>query len=174
VLLLWTGSAAVATHAALPGTLLTVGSMALAVQIVPYNLALAHGWLRLNLWLAVISVAVALPAMILLVSRYGLPGGGTAWVLINAGGAVPFITLLHRRLLPGATRGWLLGDVLRPLAAAAACVVLARLLYPAAPPRWLGSLLLGGTVCVATAAAAIASPDVLRYLRSGAAAAEEA
>jgi O-antigen/teichoic acid export membrane protein len=172
VLLVWTGSPAVAANARAAGTLLTVGSMALAIQIVPYNLALAHGWVRLNIGLALAAAVVALPSLILLVGRHGLAGAATVWLLINVGSAVPFIFLLHRRLLPGATRRWLLADVARPLAAAAACVVVARLVFPAAPPRWLGGALLGATVCAATAGAVLVSPEVLRYLRSGARATE--
>jgi O-antigen/teichoic acid export membrane protein len=174
VLRVWTGSPAVAEHAWAAGALLTVGSMALAIQIVPYNLALAHGWVRLNVALAAASLVVALPLLLVLVGRFGLTGAATVWVLVNAGSAVPFILLLHRRLLPGATPRWLLADVLRPLAAAAACVALARLAYPAAPSRWLGCALLGATVSAAVAAAALASPDVVRYARSGALAGEEA
>ena len=171
-LIVWTGSPAVAANAWLAGTLLTVGSMALAVQIVPYHLALAHGWMRLNIVLTAVSAVVALPVLLLLVGRYGLPGGGLAWLMINVVVTAPFIVLLHRRLLPGATRRWVLADVARPLAAAAACVAVARLLYPAAPPRWLGAVLLGATACAAVAAATLASPDVLRYLRSGSRATE--
>jgi O-antigen/teichoic acid export membrane protein len=173
VLLVWTGSPQVADHAWAAGTLLTVGSMALAIQIVPYNLALAHGWVKLNIGLALASLAIALPVLVLLVSRYGMVGGAATWLLINVGSTVPFILLLHRRLLPGATLRWVLVDVLRPLAAAAVCVAVARWLYPAAPPRWLGGALLGATVCAAMAAAALVSPDVLRYVRTGALATEE-
>ena len=75
--------------------------------------------------------------------------------------------MLHRRLLPGQTLQWFLGDVLRPLLAAGACVALARALYPAAPPRLVGLVWLGGTVGVAMAAAVLVSPGVLRYLRAG-------
>ena len=108
-----------------------------------------------------------------LVGRHGLTGGATVWLRSNVGATAPFIYLLHRRLLPGATRRWILADVARPLTAAAACVMLARFLFPAAPPRWLGAALLGATVCVAMVGAVLASPDVLRYLRSGALATEE-
>jgi O-antigen/teichoic acid export membrane protein len=173
VLLVWTGSPAVAANAWVAGALLTVGSMALAIQIVPYNLALAHGWVKLNIGLALASLVVALPLLILLVGRFGLTGGATVWLLINVGSTAPFILLLHRRLLPGATRRWILADVVRPLAAVAACVVIARLVYPAAPPRWLGGALLCATVCVAMAGAALVSPDVLRYLRTGTLVTEE-
>lgn len=167
VLLVWTGAPAVAAGAWAAGTLLTVGSMALAVQVVPYNLALAHGWVKLNLGLVAVSLVIVVPLLVGLVNRYGTVGASTAWLLINVVGTGPYIVLLHRRLLPGATSRWLLADVLRPLAAAAACVAVARLLFPPAPPRWLGASLLGATVCTAMVAAALVCPDVLRYLRSG-------
>jgi len=61
VLLVWTGSPAVAEGAWAAGTLLTVGSMALALQVVPYNLALAHGWVKLNIGLVAVSLVVAVP-----------------------------------------------------------------------------------------------------------------
>jgi O-antigen/teichoic acid export membrane protein len=173
VLLIWTGSAAVANGAWVAATLLTVGSMALALQVVPYNLALAHGWVRLNVGLVAISLVVAVPLLVVLVGRLGLPGGGWAWLIVNLGGTIPFVVLLHRRLLPGETWLWLWADVLRPLLAAGVCVALARLLHPAAASRWLGLAWLGGTVVTAMAAAVLVSPGVVRYLRSGPALVEE-
>jgi len=73
------------------GALLTVGSMALArSRSCRTTSALAHGWVKLNIGLALASLVIALPVLILLVSRYGLTGGPRRGCLINVG--------LHRAL----------------------------------------------------------------------------
>ncbi len=173
-LLAWTGSAPVAAQAGGALSLLALGSMVLAVQTVPYNLALAHGWLRLNVTIAIVSTLVLVPVLIVLVQRWQMAGAGLSWLLLNVGGLVPFIPLLHRRLLPGADRTWYLRDVGRPLLAAAVVVGLARLLLPQDLGRGATALALAGVTTLAIAAAALVSPGVWRYARSGAVAVGDA
>lgn len=166
VLAFWTRTPGTANTAGAAARLLLLGSTALALQIVPYQLALAFGWVGLNLRLAGVSLVLMAPALWWLVSRYGLAGAGWAWLILNAGTLAPMIVLVHRRLLPGATRAWAITDVAPPLLATmfvlAAAWGLFRIGTPAHP--FLFAFVAG---TVALVAAALVSPATRSWLRAG-------
>ncbi|MEO5617927.1 MAG: oligosaccharide flippase family protein [Candidatus Eisenbacteria bacterium] len=165
VLRFWTHSPATAGTAAAAGSLLLLGSTALALQLVPFQLALAFGWVGLNLRLATVSLLVVIPALWWLVARLGLVGAGWVWLGLNVLTTPVMIVWLHRRVLPGATREWFVSDLGRPLIATLAVLAPARLLVPVpAEPlaAFAMALAVGG---VALAAAAWAAPAGRRWLR---------
>lgn len=165
VLLFWTRSPATAATAGAAGTLLLLGSTALTLQLVPYQLALASGWVGLNLRIGIVSLLVMGPALWILVSRFGLTGAGAAWLGLNALVLPVMILALHRRLLPGATREWVLNDVGRPLLASVVVLAVARVLVPAgapALPAFAAALAAGGAALIA---AALVTPVGRHWLR---------
>ena len=167
VLGFWTRSADTAATAGTAARLLLVGSTALAVQVIPYQLALAFGWVGLNLRIAVVSLILMVPGLWWLVSHYGLAGAGWAWLALNIGTTPAMIVFLHRRVLPGATRPWIAADVGRPLLAALAVIAAIRWLVPRLESLDQ-SLLLGiGTGVVAVAAVIGVSPAARSWLRAG-------
>jgi O-antigen/teichoic acid export membrane protein len=156
----WTGSAAAAQQAAVPASLLLGGQMLQAIQAVPCYLALAYGYVRLNLYVNIVSLLLLVPLLFFLVMRFGIVGAGLSWLIVMLGTTAPFMVLLHRRFLPGELRNWLLGDLLRPLLATLPVVLLARLLVPAPSPRLLTMGLIG-TVCgMAVLAAGCSVPEL--------------
>jgi O-antigen/teichoic acid export membrane protein len=165
VLLLWTGSQPASDAAGSAARLLLAGSLAAALQVMPYHLALAAGWVRLNVVLSAAAVASALPLLILLVPRLGLDGGGLAWMLINTAVTFPLVVLVHRRALPGATGPWLREAVMRPLGAATLLLAAVRF----GVPLPAGGIALAAALSLAGLAALLAalatSPLMLRYLR---------
>jgi O-antigen/teichoic acid export membrane protein len=165
VLRFWTRSPATAATAAGAGALLLVGSTALTLQLVPYQLALAFGWVGLNLRLASISLVLMVPVLGLLVSRFGLIGAGWAWLALNVATTLPMIVLLHRRVLPGATRPWLLSDVGRPLVATLAILIAARWLAPREVAAGLGFAAACAAGAAALGGAALVSPGGRAFLR---------
>ena len=160
---LWTGSANAARHISAVATILGAGSTLLALQIIPYNLALAHGWTSLNVTLSGVSVVVIVPLLIVLVRSFGLVGGGIAWLCLNAAVTPPFIYLLHRRLLPGETGRWYLADVGRPLLAALACVALGRWLIPPTVHGVAAVVGLGGIAVAGVGAAVLGTPGLVAF-----------
>jgi O-antigen/teichoic acid export membrane protein len=160
IMMLWTGNPTTAEHTYILVTLSIVGSIFLALQVVPYSLALAHGWVRLSLTIGIITVVTIIPLMVLLVNHYGAIGGCVSWILINAGTTPFFIHFLHRRLLPGEERQWYLNDVGRPFVAACIVVLIGRwLISPKLPPL----LTIASIICLsvmALIAATIAAPAV--------------
>jgi O-antigen/teichoic acid export membrane protein len=163
----WTGSATTAQEVRVVVMVLSLGSTLLALQVIPYNLALAHGWTSLNLGLSVVSAAIIVPLLILLVGRLGLLGGGISWLCFNAAVTPPFIYLLHRRLLPGETRRWYVQDIGRPLVGALTWVALGRWLFPTGAHGLVAIASIGAVGAAALATAALNTPGLIAFaLRS--------
>jgi O-antigen/teichoic acid export membrane protein len=94
----------------------------------PYTLQLAHGWTRLTVWVNSASLLVLAPAIYLGVSTYGVEAAAVAWILLNAGYVIIGLPLMHRRLLPAEKWRWYGQDVLAPLCAALAPLLIIRAL----------------------------------------------
>lgn len=120
ILSTWTRSPLVASEAS--GALVVLGIAALlnASMQVPYALILASGKTRISLWMNGLGVAVLAPMLVVLVRAYGIVGGGGAWALFNLAYFFIAPAVLHRYVLRGHFRRWLLADTLPFYALAAA------------------------------------------------------
>ena len=156
----WTGSSTLAQRAGPVASLLLGGQLIQSITVVPYYLALAHGNVRLNLLIGIVSVVVITPLLIVLIMKYGVVGAGASWLVMNLCTLSPYMYLLHRRFLPGEARRWLLSDVGRPLLVALLVVFLCRWLLPTPASRLLSLGLVGLVWGVSTAATASASPQL--------------
>jgi O-antigen/teichoic acid export membrane protein len=165
VMLLWTRSADAAAATRTVLALFAVGTALNGLMNVPYALQLASGWTRLALYANLVAIALLLPAIVILSSRFGAVGAAIVWIALNAGYVTVGLAVMHRRLLRGELRRWYLSDVGLPLVASVAAAGLVRL----AVPTPTGAPALFGLVAVALGlaylAAAAATPvgrDVLR------------
>jgi O-antigen/teichoic acid export membrane protein len=161
VLFAWTGSAGITEHAAPVVSFLILGQLIQALWLVPYYLALAHGTVKLNLQVAIVSLLLLVPLLIVLTSRIGLAGAGVAWLAMNLATLPPYVYFLHRRLLPGASRRWCLQSVAYPLLAALPCVLIGRWLSPGVSQR-LWTLCILALVWAAASAAIVLRSFELR------------
>ncbi|MCJ7730077.1 MAG: oligosaccharide flippase family protein [Sedimentisphaerales bacterium] len=156
----WTGSATIAQRAGLAASLLLAGQIMQAIMVVPYYLALAHGDVRLNLQIGIVSVALITPLLIYLITKYGVVGAGISWLVMNLCTLPPYMYFLYRRFLPGELKTWILYDVGRPLLAALPIVLLGRWLLPLPSSRLLTLGLIGLVWIVSAAVAAVIIPEL--------------
>ena len=157
----WTGSPLAGQRAGVPAGFLLGGQLLQAIQAVPSYVALAHGYVRLNLHVNIASFILIVPLLFFLVMRYGIMGAGVSWLIVTFCTMAPFLYLLHRRFLPGELGNWLLRDLLRPFLATLPIVLLAHLYFPLPASRLL-TLGLIGLVCSMGAVAAGCSIPELR------------
>lgn len=141
LLLLWTQSSQTADSTHLVASLLIVGSVALAVQVIPFRLALAAAWTRLTIYLGGCAIIVIVPLLIFLIQRYGMVGAGISWIALNCSVALVFIFLLHRRLLRGHATRWFLHDMGRPFIISLVFIISVRL-YVTPEMNMVGALML--------------------------------
>lgn len=98
------------------------GTFLHSLIIIPYQLQLANGWTGLSLRVHLAAALVYLPSLFVVVPAWGGVGAAWLWVALNAVLVVTITPLMHRRTLRGELGRWLGGDVLLPIAVAAAVV----------------------------------------------------
>ncbi len=80
---LWLGENASFDSLVPLGCLLLLGQLIQAISLMPYCLTLGHGAVGINVRFGVASVILVVPLSAILISSYGLQGGGVAWFLMN-------------------------------------------------------------------------------------------
>jgi O-antigen/teichoic acid export membrane protein len=156
----WTGSVTVAQQAGQATSLLVVGQLIQAITIIPYYLALAHGNVKLNLQIGVVSIILITPLLIILIVQYGIAGAGLSWLIMNLVTFPIYMYLLHRRLLSGELRQWILRSVVRPLLIALPCVLLGRWLVPPTDSRLLVFCFIGLVYSLSVTVTALGVPEL--------------
>ena len=166
LLRLWTHDPVTARHAAPPATLLLVGMGSASLLQLSMALQMATGrtgaGARINALLLIALVPIALMA-----SRWGTVGVAGAWAALLVLGAVVGGAEIYRRLLGAGAGRWLLGDVVRPLAAMLGVTLLAwpLLSVPAEPALSALRLVVLGVLLTGVSAAVNGfRPSVLRGL----------
>ncbi len=119
VLLLWTGDAELTAEVAPILSILVLGTMLNAFLNVPYMLQLAYGWTKLTMMVNVVAVSIIIPAILLVVPRYGAIGAAWIWVALNAGYLLIAVHFMYRRLIPDQKWQWYRESVVSPLLAGA-------------------------------------------------------
>jgi O-antigen/teichoic acid export membrane protein len=154
LIVLWSGSFALAEEIHLAAVLVMAGSACYALTTLMYSLQLAHGWLTPPLVLNVASLCVLAPVSAWSAVRFGAAGPAATWFGVQAIVLAADVVTTHRRLLPGYS--WI-RDVAPPLLASLAVAILARLAIDALRPAsaTLLAALLGMSGMVALGAAAL-------------------
>jgi O-antigen/teichoic acid export membrane protein len=160
----WTGSEAAARAAAPVTSLLVVGTALNGIMNIPYALQIAEGWLRLALVLTLAQMALYLPLLWILASRYGPVGAAAAWPAIGVVYLCVGLPLTQRRFLTNRESLAAMAGVARPIAAAATCAVAGRFLLQQGVPTTVAVTAIVATFLVAAAASAAATPGVRRWL----------
>lgn len=115
LLLVWTGSQALASSVAPVISLMAIGSALHGVMYFPYALQLASGMTRLPLIINAILMILLIPLIITFTLKYGPLGGAMAWLTLHALYVLLGTWLTHRNLLEGVGARWLFQDVGIPL-----------------------------------------------------------
>ena len=111
VLWVWTGNIELAIKMAPTLRLYVLGNTAMALGAFPYYLQFAKGQLRLHLLGTVLFVLLLLPGLFWAVDQYGTLGAGWTWLIVNVVYLALWVPFVHKKLVPGLHRRWLLQDV---------------------------------------------------------------
>jgi O-antigen/teichoic acid export membrane protein len=160
ILRVWTGDAAAVERTHLVLTLLVAGMLLHALAQPPYFLQVAHDRWRLITRTNVALLLTILPAYVVMAKFYGAVGAAVVWVVLNAG-YLTMVPLMHRALLEGEGRRWLVDDVLLPLAGSVAVAALAR----AAMPVQLSAAAAIGYAAVTGIAAVVVAAALAPHVR---------
>jgi O-antigen/teichoic acid export membrane protein len=160
LLYLWTRDESIARSTALLVTLLTFGTTLNGISSVPGYLQSAAGWPGLILRTNAVLALLLVPAMLVVVPRFGPMGAAAVWVAVNCTYLMITVPVMHRRLLRGELARWYAMDVLIPTAAVVGVGVPMRILMPLG---WSGFAQVAFLVCawaIATGAVLLVTPKV--------------
>lgn len=153
IIYMWSGRADLAEHAGPILAVVGLGTFLNGLMALPYQLQLAHGWTTLALRANVVAVVILVPALFIVVPRYGALGAAWTWVALNTGYVLLLAQLMHLRLLPGDKWRWYRADVVLPAAGALGVALVMRAFQPAAYDsrwHWFVFLLVGGALALTT------------------------
>lgn len=154
ILLLWTHDQDLVAATATPLRLLVLGNLFNAFMHAPYLAQLATGWTSISNRVNMVSIAAVVPALILVVPKFGMTGAAGVWVALNASYVLVGAPLSFRRLLRGEQHRWYLRDLAAPIGAALAVGALVRAAgYWVPEGSWMGA----AEVAVGAAAIGIAA-----------------
>ena len=164
ILLLWTGNADTAHHAAPIASLLVIGTALNGLMNLPYALQLAYGWTALGLTINSFFIVGLVPTLVYATVHYGPVGAAAVWVALNAIYLLVGLPLTHQRLLKGEAGLWFRTDVCLPFLAMLPVIGLGRwmLAGPVSPSASLGSLAL--VLFCSLFAAAAAAPAIRDWM----------
>jgi O-antigen/teichoic acid export membrane protein len=161
----WTGAAITAKRAGLVASLLLGGQLMQAIAVIQYNIALAHGNVKLYLYIAMASTILVVPLLIALIRKFGIVGAGLSWLVMSFCTLLCGVYFIHRRFLPGELRRWCLRGVGLPLLASMPCVLLCRWFVPHTSSRLLTFCLIGLVWGLSAAATAMTVPELRNVLK---------
>lgn len=164
-LYVYTGSIDIASNTEKILMILAIAKMLHASMIVPYSLQLAYGWVKLSLYINIVSVLWLVPAIYWLAGIYGPSGAAIAWLVVTIGYVIIGIPLMHRRLLIGEWGRWMWRAMVAPLASVGAFLLIIRwLLLDVFPSgRWSQGILLLGIGASALMLAVFSAHDVRKW-----------
>src|SRR6185312_7558761 len=112
--LLWTGNIEIATNIEGVTRLLALASIFLAIQYMPYLLAIANGHTRTNLLLSILCIILLLPLLYFFIQTFGLVGAACPSLILNALVFLVLGYIIINNFLKGEYKTWLLKDVALP------------------------------------------------------------
>ncbi len=95
-------------------SLLSLGGMLLALQLMPFQLSLAHGHNLTNVKVGAFVLVAGIPLQVLLTDRFGLLGAAVPWALLGLLGFATLGYLLNRRFMSGRVSRWFIQSTLVP------------------------------------------------------------
>lgn len=112
---IWTGNIDIAINIKGVAKLLTLSSVFLAMQYMPYLLAIANGHTRTNLLLSISSIIFLLPLLYFFINTFGLVGAACPSLILNIFIFIVSGYLIIKKFLRGEFKTWLLKDIALPL-----------------------------------------------------------
>jgi O-antigen/teichoic acid export membrane protein len=149
LLFAWTGNIQLANKTAHILTVLAIGTLFNGFMHVPYMAQLAHGWTSFAVRMNIVAVILIVPAVWLMVPRYGAIGAAAAWLALNAGYLFIGIHFMHHRFFPHEKARWYRNSIVIPLAYGTLTVVGLRAWVPMPTGRLSIVFLLFGILTLA-------------------------
>ena len=97
---IWTNNLGLANNSSIYIPILTVGMIVYSFQILPFNLAIANAYTKLNNILGILSLIVTLPGYWIMTNLYGAIGAAITWCIVQSLITIIYVYLIHKKFLP--------------------------------------------------------------------------
>lgn len=167
---LWTHNIDLSNGIGLTVWILTSGNVLLAIQYMPYHLAIANGHSRTNVIIGMSFLVITPFLLVILIRRLGISGAAIPWLFLNAGAAVLLATILTRRFLPGQLGRWWTTGCIAPLAVIAFDALIVQWIWSAfafSPSTWIWKTIVATLTCSCTCFAVYVILFMRPYIDSG-------
>lgn len=164
-IMLWTQDVDLAKNVSVLLSLLALGNLLNGIMGIPYQMQLAHGWIRLAICVNVVSVVFIVPAILMVTPHYGAEGAAWIWVVLNAGYGLIAVQFVYRRIMVAEKWRWYWEDVLAPLASAILAVGMIRIVCPSSKTMIAQVLVLMLVSTVAVLASGLAASHFRRQVQ---------
>jgi len=99
LLYVWTGNLEIASAANQYVLFLTLGTSFLAMQVIPFNIAIANGYTRINNLMGICSIFISIPSYWLSVKYFGGMGAAITWCIIQSISTPIYLYFIHKKFL---------------------------------------------------------------------------
>ena len=112
---IWTGNIILSNNSSQFIPVLIIGMIMLSFAILPYSIAIANGYTKLNNYLGLISLAITLPGYWIMTNSFGAMGAAITWSSVQALITGIYVCLIIRKFLPSINQfKYILNDYCKP------------------------------------------------------------
>lgn len=115
LLTIWTSNSVISQKAAIACSLLVAGQLLLSLQVIPFNLALANGYTKINVIMGLIGLAFLVPMVIVLTNTFGLDGAAFSWFCYSLIFTPIYILIVVKKFLSIKVYPWVFNELLKPI-----------------------------------------------------------
>lgn len=113
----WTGNIEIAKKASVFMPYMVFGTSLLVLMMLPFDIAIANGYTRLNNIIGILSICFTIPAYIYMVNQYGPLGAAISWCTLQIIISPIYFHLINKRFINvKSTPNLIFKDILFPLA----------------------------------------------------------
>lgn len=99
ILWVWTGNLSLADHAADVVPIVAAGYAAIALQVLPYHVALANGFTKLNNIIGICSLLVTFPGYIFGIKYFGMMGAASVFLFVQGVTLVVYLFFINKKFI---------------------------------------------------------------------------
>lgn len=129
-LLLWTRDYALAKKVEYLLSLLIFGNLLNCLVLIPYQLQLAFGWVRLSVYVNIVAIIILIPMNVWAIDRFGTLGAAWSWIALNAGYILIAMQIMYKKILKKEKWDWYIKDISMPICCIALAVGLFKFISP--------------------------------------------
>lgn len=112
---IWTNNLSLANNSSIFIPILSVGMIVYSFQILPFNLAIANAYTKLNNFLGILSLIVTLPGYWIMTNIYGAIGAAITWCIVQSIITIVYVYCIHKKFLPDIMNlNFLLNNYIKP------------------------------------------------------------